>query len=111
MSTTFYHGTIKSLSILKAGSWLTKIPTHAIVQAKERAESQGGTPYILLVRAGGIDVRKPTEADRKDENRGNDFDREGWVWISTIELSVLECLTVTEAEQRFCSADNMLGPM
>jgi hypothetical protein len=109
MSTKFYHGTTDSHTALKAGSWLTQIPTHAIVQAKKRAQEKGAAAYVLLVSAGDGDVRKPIDADRTGENRDNDLKGEGWVWLSTIELPVIECLTLSEAEQKFCGASNMLG--
>ena len=109
MSTRFYHGTTEPHPALKVGSWLTQIPTHAILQAKKRAEEKGAAPYVLVVSAKEGDVRKPVDADRTSENRDNDLEGEAWVWISTIELPVLERLTLSEAEQKFCGARNMLG--
>ncbi len=43
------------------------------------------------------------------KNRENDLEGEGWVSISTIELPVVESLTLSEAEHKFCGAHNMLG--
>jgi hypothetical protein len=110
MNTTLYHGAGDRHSILKVGSWLTQIPTHAIAQAKKRAGATTGAGYVHIVAVGDEDVRKPTDADRTEENRNNDFDDEGWVWITKNELPVAEFLTTKEAERRFCGAGNLLGP-
>jgi len=95
---------------LEARSWLTQIPTHAIVHAEKRAKSDDEEPYILVVEAEETDVRRPNESDRSDENRGNDFDRDDGVRISTNALPVLECLTIADAKRRFTGAHNLLGP-
>lgn len=108
MKTTLYHGTTKALKTLKAGSWLTQISTHALEQAQKRASQGTEAAFVLLVNVDEHDVRKPTDADRNDENRGNNPNDEAWVWISIAELAVVECLKMNEAKQRFCGPKNML---
>jgi hypothetical protein len=109
MTTLFYHGSRKPFPTLKVGSWLTRIPAYAIEQAKKSEENGSEAVYVLVVRVGGRDVRKPTNLDIADENMGNDSPNEPWVWISRTELRVLYCLTLKEAEETFCGAHNMLG--
>ncbi|MGH7952532.1 MAG: hypothetical protein ACREFE_11530 [Limisphaerales bacterium] len=104
-----YHGTTKPVSVLNAGSWLTQIPTHAIEQAKKRAAERKETGYVLSVQTGNQNVRTPTVKDRNDENQGNNFEEENWVWVNTVDLKVEECLTISEAEQRFLGATNLFS--
>jgi hypothetical protein len=107
LGVTFYHGTTKSYTKLKAGSWLTLIPNHAIEQVKKRAKERNETPYILVLNANETEVRRPTEQDRNHENINNDLSQEGWVWISTTDLSVLERLDLNQAEKRFNIANTL----
>lgn len=55
---------------------------------------------MLIVSVGDEDVRKPTDADRNEENRNNNLNDEGWVWIAKIELPVSECLPVSKCTDR-----------
>jgi hypothetical protein len=107
----YYHGTIRSVAILEANSWLTAIPTHAFGQAEKRSREQGGSPFVIVVEAGDGDIREPDETDRNEENRRNDFSSEAWSVKSTRDLPVVECLSSEQSRERFVGAKNLLPPL
>jgi len=100
----FYHGTAatESFQILKANSWLTLIPQHAIEFAKEGIKSENGIPRIVVVKANfNRDTRKLKKEDRNERNYKNDFRKEKYVRKSTKDLDVVESFTIEQAEQKF----------
>ena len=108
MASTLYHGTTQKLCTLKSGSWLTKLPTHALTQAESRGKKQHEEPWVIEVHADDSDVRKPEPRDRTPENYLNTSKDEEWVFISTRDLPVVRSFSHSEAKKTFCGPQNLL---
>jgi hypothetical protein len=106
--TYYYHGTARSFESLKAGSWVTAIPGHAICQAEIDANDSAGVPVILVVAVADNEIRRPGLEDRSSRNLRNDPADEAWVRITVVELAVVERIDLTSAKRRFLGPANLL---
>ncbi len=53
---TVYHGSNQSLSVLRAGSWVTDDYEVALSFAKEKTQNSSGTPIVYRLQVDESDV-------------------------------------------------------